>query len=164
MDRITLDFMNSSAFISLNGITYLFKSTDTFKNLTKYPFDNTILLSYEPDRNLFAVERKNGDIQFGDNSSEILWCEDNIDIIVNAAYQEKLDVSVPGPSFKDIRNSKLSDTDWMVIRHKDQKDLNLDTTLSNQQYLTLLNYRQQLRDITSLYSSLDNVVWPLLDL
>lgn len=45
---------------------------------------------------------------------------------------------------KKARNY-LTDTDWLVIRHRDQLDLNLETSLNNDQYLDLLNKRQEAR-------------------
>lgn len=45
---------------------------------------------------------------------------------------------------KNARNY-LTDTDWLVIRHRDQLDLNLETSLNNDQYLDLLNKRQEAR-------------------
>lgn len=45
------------------------------------------------------------------------------------------------------RNARnyLTDTDWLVIRHRDQLDLNLETSLNNDQYIDLLNKRQEAR-------------------
>lgn len=47
-------------------------------------------------------------------------------------------------SNKTARNY-LTDTDWLVIRHRDQLDLNLETSLNNDQYIDLLNKRQEAR-------------------
>ena len=45
-------------------------------------------------------------------------------------------------------NSKryLNDTDWLVIRHRDQLDLKQQTSLTNEQYLDLLAKRQLARE------------------
>ena len=40
----------------------------------------------------------------------------------------------------------LSDTDWLVIRHRDQLDLKLQTSLTEDQYHDLLNKRQAARE------------------
>ena len=40
----------------------------------------------------------------------------------------------------------LSETDWLSIRHRDQVDLKIPTSLTEAQYGQLLSYRQQLRD------------------
>lgn len=45
---------------------------------------------------------------------------------------------------KTARNY-LTNTDWLVIRHRDQLDLNLKTSLNNNQYIDLLNKRQEAR-------------------
>ncbi len=45
---------------------------------------------------------------------------------------------------KTARNY-LTDTDWLVIRHRDQLDLKLETSLNNEQYIDLLNKRQEAR-------------------
>lgn len=45
---------------------------------------------------------------------------------------------------KTARNY-LTDTDWLVIRHRDQLDLKLETSLNNDQYIDLLNKRQEAR-------------------
>lgn len=46
---------------------------------------------------------------------------------------------------KTARNY-LTDTDWLVIRHRDQLDLKLETSLNNDQYIDLLNKRQEARN------------------
>jgi len=39
----------------------------------------------------------------------------------------------------------LSSTDWKVIRHRDQLALNIETSLSEEEYILLLEKRQQAR-------------------
>lgn len=51
------------------------------------------------------------------------------------------------------RNSLLSQTDWIVIREKEEGG-----SVSN--FADWKKYRQKLRDITKTYKSLDNVKWP----
>lgn len=46
-----------------------------------------------------------------------------------------------------VRNEMLSDTDWWAVP---------DRTMTQEQ----IDYRQALRDITSTYTSLDDVIWP----
>jgi hypothetical protein len=163
-NQINFDFPNNTAFIRLNGVEHLFKTAAGFAQLTGYPFTNTITLSYEPHRNMFFVERLGGIVISGEDSEEIKWCSDNIDLIISKAYEDGYGLLPPGPSLQEIRNTKLYETDWMVTRHNDQTMLGITTTLSEQQFMKLLNYRQQLRDITNLYTSIDDVIWPLLDL
>ena len=40
----------------------------------------------------------------------------------------------------------LSETDWMVIRHRDQLDLGQSTSLTDQEYQQLLSERQSARN------------------
>jgi Phage tail assembly chaperone protein len=163
MNRFTIDRTAKSADMDLNGLAHLFSSLDNFKQLTNYPYDDTVLLVYEPDRNMFFVERLGGVLVPGDQQEEVQWVRNNIDNIIAAAYNDGYG-SVYTPSLRNMRDQKLYETDWMVIRHKDQQEASLNTTLSYAQYVTLLNYRQALRDITNTYTNLDDVVWPLLDI
>jgi hypothetical protein len=45
------------------------------------------------------------------------------------------------------RNALLSQTDWLVLRHRDESELGLDgiTTITHEQYLELQGWRQALR-------------------
>lgn len=47
----------------------------------------------------------------------------------------------------------LNNTDWKIIRHKEQLDLGIETSLSQEEYLNLIKERQQkrsaLNDITN---------------
>ncbi len=45
----------------------------------------------------------------------------------------------------------LNDTDWLVIRHRDQLALGQSTSLSNEQYLDLLAKRQVAREKVNEY-------------
>lgn len=47
---------------------------------------------------------------------------------------------------KARRNQLLSDTDWLVTRHRDEKDEGSGTTLTAKQFKELLRYRKALRD------------------
>ncbi len=48
------------------------------------------------------------------------------------------------------RNSLLTKFDWIVTRHLEEKMTGKDNTLSEEQFVEFLNYRQELRDITKL--------------
>ena len=41
----------------------------------------------------------------------------------------------------------LNETDWQVLRHRDQKDLGLETSLTEQEYKELLQKRQEARSL-----------------
>lgn len=44
------------------------------------------------------------------------------------------------------RDTEISDSQWLVERHRDQTDAGTTTTLTSDQYSALLVYRQSLRD------------------
>ena len=54
-------------------------------------------------------------------------------------------------ALREERNRLLAETDWEIVRHKE-----LGTNIP----AALKTYRQELRDITKDYKSLDDVVWP----
>ena len=51
------------------------------------------------------------------------------------------------------RNNKLAETDWVVIKEREEGG-----SVSN--FADWKKYRQELRDITKTYKSLENVKWP----
>jgi hypothetical protein len=56
-------------------------------------------------------------------------------------------------SLREQRNRKLAETDWVVIREREEGG-----SVSN--FTDWKKYRQELRDITKTYKSLDGVKWP----
>jgi hypothetical protein len=52
-----------------------------------------------------------------------------------------------------IRNDKLAETDWVVIKEREEGG-----SVSN--FADWKEYRQKLRDITKTYKSLEDVKWP----
>ena len=52
-----------------------------------------------------------------------------------------------------IRNAKLAETDWVVIKEREEGG-----SVSN--FADWKTYRQALRDITKTYKTLDTVKWP----
>jgi hypothetical protein len=162
-NRVTLDFLNKNCSISLGGVDHLFSSPDNFKTLTGYPFENTHLMFFEQERDIFVVERSGPETVSGQDVEEIQWIIANKDNIKQAAYNDGYGALAPMLPIADIRNIRLYETDWMVIRHRDQVEAGTATTLTNTQYQNLLIYRQALRDLSKDYNN-DNVIWPLLDL
>lgn len=45
------------------------------------------------------------------------------------------------------RDGKVSATEWLVTRHRDEQDMQVVTTLTAEQFAELLVYRQALRDL-----------------
>ena len=54
---------------------------------------------------------------------------------------------------RDVRNQKLAETDWVVIKEREEGG-----SVSN--FADWKTYRQALRDITNSAKSLDDVTWP----
>ncbi|UVJ45547.1 phage tail assembly chaperone [Pseudomonas sp. LS1212] len=44
------------------------------------------------------------------------------------------------------RDGRVDATEWLVTRHRDEQDLQRETTLTPEQFTELLTYRQALRD------------------
>ena len=54
---------------------------------------------------------------------------------------------------RSVRNNKLTETDWVVIKEREEGG-----SVSN--FADWKEYRQKLRDITNTYKSLEDVKWP----
>ena len=51
------------------------------------------------------------------------------------------------PTDKKEAEQFLNETDWKIIRHKEQQDLGIETSLSEDEYLNLIKERQNRRNI-----------------
>lgn len=60
------------------------------------------------------------------------------------------------------RDTLLAETDWFVIRHRDEVEEGVKTTLSPDQYSSIQAYRRDLRDITEQSGFPENINWPIL--
>tara|TARA_R100001510_G_C7567218_1_gene145049 strand:+ start:313 stop:648 length:336 start_codon:yes stop_codon:yes gene_type:complete len=81
---------------------------------------------------------------------KIEWLSDDIPQPTDAAVQAKYDELVaaePMRQLREERNRLIAETDWWASS---------DLTMTDAQK----KYRQDLRDITKTYSSLDDVKWP----
>ena len=58
------------------------------------------------------------------------------------------------------RQQQLDDSDYIVIRHRDQVADGVTPTLTDAQYQSWLNYRQLLRDVPTQSGYPTNVTWP----
>ena len=67
----------------------------------------------------------------------------------------ELDVSEPLAELRAVRNAKLAETDWVVIKEREEGG-----SVSN--FADWKKYRQELRDITNTYNSIedDGFKWP----
>ena len=73
--------------------------------------------------------------------------ESEIDLIDPETAEQKLN------NLRNRRNEFLSITDWIVIKEREEGG-----PVSN--FADWKKYRQELRDITKTYKSLDKVKWP----
>jgi hypothetical protein len=58
------------------------------------------------------------------------------------------------------RSALLNDSDWYILRHKDELELGGARSLTDEQYSALLKYRKSLRDIPSAEGYPCSFVWP----
>tara|TARA_R100000008_G_scaffold50050_1_gene29864 strand:+ start:1280 stop:1669 length:390 start_codon:yes stop_codon:yes gene_type:complete len=98
-------------------------------------FNNNFIKITESDLNGNIISQSTNPNDFG-----VTWLE--IEEKIN-----QLKSNQPLELLRKERNKKLKDTDWWASS---------DLTMTDEQ----ISYRQALRDITSHYSSLDNVKWP----
>ena len=88
----------------------------------------------------------------------IKWCQDNharileIDPTEDAIRQFQI-FPIAAPTVDDkktavrsVRDKYLNDIEWRVSRYRDQIEINVDTTDTEETYLKILHYMQYLRD------------------
>lgn len=80
-----------------------------------------------------------GDIQVPQRPSEHSVFIDNEWVINADKYFSELD--------KSDAEEFLKDTDWKILRHKEQQELGVETSLSEEEYLELIIERQERRAI-----------------
>ena len=101
---------------------------ESFTKITGFDENRTIIRSTNPD-------------DFG-----VTWTK------VKAKYDE-LVAAEPLKQLREVRNSILAESDWVVIKEREEGG-----TVKN--FADWKEYRQKLRDITNTYKSLDTVKWP----
>lgn len=161
--RVTLDFYNKSLSVDIDGIDHVFSSVERFIELTNFPRGDCVNVVYELERGLFAVEYEGGIMLVGGDRPEIQWIDHNLSVIKQAAITDIEDMSPPPLTARHFRNSKLHETDWLMLRHQDEVIVGGVTTLSTVQLGLLATYRQNLRDMseeTLSATDIDSVDWP----
>lgn len=163
MDIVILDFYNLNLYIKFANKDYHWTNAIDFVNNTGYPFTNTRFLSYEPERNIYHVDRTDNTFSVDIEAPEIQWIISNKDSLLSLISTLTL-AATPVITLEMQRAQYLYDTDWLVQRHQEEILRNVPTTLTVQQFTDLLNYKQQLRDLTNQYSKetpIQSVVWPI---
>lgn len=76
----------------------------------------------------------------------------------NKSEEEKLDM------IRAERGLRLAETDYTVLRHRDQFEMRIPSTLSETQHNQVLAYRQALRDFTDTadltVANFEDITWP----
>ena len=67
-------------------------------------------------------------------------------VFLNGKYVRKTKAIINLINTNEEAKNYLNDTDWIVIRHRDQLALGQTTSLTNEQYLDLLTKRQAARE------------------
>lgn len=161
-DFISLDYDNQSFSARIDDDEHAFSSIEAFFDLTKFPYKTGIsAISLEPSRNIYTVVYTDGKQTHTEHSDEIQWLLKNWDKVKEAINEDAANTVYDIWTLNDERNMRLNSTDWLVSRHNEEKLLGMNTTLSESLFTNLLTYRQQLRDITKQYTTLDNVIWPV---
>lgn len=161
-DFISLDYENESFSARINDVEHAFSSMEAFFTLTGFPYKTGVsVISLEPNRNIYAVIYTDGKQTHTEHSEEIQWLLKNWNKIKEAINEDAANTVYNVWTLTDERNMRLNSTDWLVSRHTEEKILGTTTTLTDSNFIKLLNYRQQLRDITKQYTTLDDVIWPI---
>jgi len=161
-NNVSLDFYNSHFYIKFENKEHYWDDSAKFITETGYPYTSTRLLAYEPDRNIYHVEREGPTMVVGQELPEMKWIVDNKQRLI-PILEQLTQAAMPVITLEMTRGQLLYDTDWLVQRHQEETLQNTTTTLSTQQFTDLLNYKQQLRDLTNTYSKdtpTDQVIWP----
>lgn len=166
---VIIDFYNDSFYIADGDFDHLWTVKDNFLN-TGFPYkDNVGMINYEPMRNFFSVEYLGGQT-LHHRTEEIEWIENNFDLLLQSARDEKDLSQNPSLTIRQLREIKLYDTDWMVVRHQEELICGEPTTLSELQFEALASYRRWLRDIPLTYPDVDmdlnsnNILWAELNI
>ena len=147
MQRLNLDIHCASADIDVNGVIYVFDSAQQFIDETGFNFPDAKKVFFEPERNIYVIERSGGRCEAGPDLPEFEWINEHAEDIFQAGLRVE-EARKPTITWQMERFAKLSNTDWLVTRHLEQQQLGMTTSLSAEQYTQLIAFRQSLRDLT----------------
>lgn len=97
--------------------------------------DNIRVITYSGNIPRERILYINGEIEDSDNY-----------VFLNGKYVRKTKAITNLINTNSESKNYLKDTDWLVIRHRDQLALGQTTSLTNEQYLDLLTKRQAARE------------------
>lgn len=103
-------------------------------NATTWP-ESAVLLTSE-EQATYWKRSPPPEMRLGVESGRPAWVESSTTLTTEAlAAQERA-----------WRDERVAGTEWLVTRHRDERELELNTTLTSEQFAELLVYRQCLRD------------------
>lgn len=145
-----LDRINNTLSIIYNDFNFFATNCEQFLlDIGFLPkFSDIISVTYEPLRNMYVGERAGGNFFAGSTGEEIRWIRDNFESIISVAEQCKYNNYINElPYILEIRDVRLSMTDWFITRHNEELLFGATPTLTQEQLQELRVYRQALRDI-----------------
>lgn len=161
---LSLDFLNNSYYVRSGSIEHAWYSKELFVEDTQFPYtEGLVSLSYEPGRNLYAMEKQNQGVVSGLDSIEMQWIDTNFAYILEKGRIRR-EIETPVFTVAMMRDSKLVETDWVLQRHQEEVLLSRPTTLTDTELNAVLVYRQELRDIATLFDkdiSWEQATWPV---
>lgn len=160
---VTLDFYNLNFYIKTGTADYHWNSETEFLQDTGYPFTTTKLLSIEPHRDIYHIQRADNTFENNSAAPEVVWFLEH-EIALAQTVARLHQTTLPVLTLETERVIRLYDTDWLVQRHQEEQLRGVPTTLSTQEFTDLLNYKQQLRDLTNQYplnTPVEQVTWPI---
>jgi len=160
---VTLDFYHSSFYVKVGTTEHVWTDPDIFVADTEFPYRDLVRsVSFEPTRNLYITEYVSNEIVSGDNNEVMFWIANNLNILEEKALSYV--TAVAKITVEMVRFEKLVTTDWIIQRHQEETLLGIPNTLTNEEFIAILTYRQELRDLTDTYAkdlSHDQAVWPV---
>jgi hypothetical protein len=163
MNIVNLDFYNHHYFVRVDNKEYYTTDQNKFAEDMCYALNPLIgALSYEPSRNIYHIEYRDGTQQSGSDLPEFEWFVDNAAAMYSKILEsEQRDAFVV--TIEMQRAQLLYETDWLVQRHQEQLLRQATPTLDEGQFRALLDYKQELRDLTQHYSKdqpAEIISWP----
>jgi hypothetical protein len=161
---LNLDFFNNSYYVRSGSIEHAWYNKELFIEDTGFPFeDGVISLSYEPGRNLYAVEKESQGVLGGLDTPEMQWVDTNFQAILEKGRLRR-EFETPIITVEMMRDTKLLETDWVLQRHQEETLMGVATTLTTEELTGFLSYRQELRNITNLFErtmTWEKATWPV---
>lgn len=159
----TLDFWNDSYYFKQGKDVAFWNDPDEFRRDTGWSFDEVRFVAVETERDIYDVHYVGNAINKGPSQNEIQWLLERVSTFIELGKQQ-FDQRNPVHTMDTLRNVRLFESDFLVSRHKEQLELGVNTTLSEEEFNQLLTYRQQLRDLGLQYNKdlrWSLVTWPV---